>query len=56
MESFEGSNFLVTQAEVSLQTTGLANQHLKIKKQYLVNLIQTMESDKYTIKEVVQAI
>jgi len=58
VESFEGSGVLLTQTKVSLQTTGLAGQLLKIKDQYecLVKLIETMESAKYTIKEAVQAI
>jgi len=34
VESFEGSDVLVTQAKVSLQTTGLASERLKIKDQY----------------------
>jgi len=56
--SFERSCVLVTQAKDSLQTTGLASQLLKIKDQYecLVQLIETMESAKYTIKGAVQAI
>ena len=58
MESFEGSGIFVTQAKVSLQKSGLAGQLLKIKDQYecLVKLIEKMESAKYTIKEIVQAI
>ena len=58
MESFVGSGILVTQAKVSQQKRGLAGQLLKIKDQYecLVKLIEKMESAKYTIKEVVQAI
>ena len=58
MESFEGPGILVTQAKVSLQTTVLTTQLLKIKDQYecLVKLIKTMESAKYTIKKPVQAI
>ena len=58
VESFVGSGILVTQAKVSLQKSGLAGQLLKIKDQYecLVKLIEKMESAKYTIKEVVQAI
>ena len=57
-ESFEESGILVTQAKVSLQTTGFATQLLKIKDQheYLVKFIETRESAKYTIKEEVQAI
>ena len=41
VERFEGSGVLVTQAKVSLQTTGLASQLIKIKDQYecLVKLI-----------------
>ena len=58
MQSFEGSGILVTQPNISLQTTGLACQLLNIKGQYecLVKLIEMMESAKYTIKEAVQAI
>ena len=58
MESFAGSGILVTQANVSLQKSGLAGQLLKIKDQYecLVKLIEKTESAKYTIKEIVQAI
>ena len=58
VESFVGTGILVTQAKVSLQKSGLAGQLLKIKDEYecLVKLIEKMESAKYTIKEVVQAI
>ena len=58
VESFGGSGILVTQAKVSLQKSGFAGQLLKIKDQYefLVKLIEKMESAKYTIKEAVQAI
>ena len=58
VESFVGSEILVTQAKVSLQKSGLTGQLLKIKDQYecLVRLIKKMESAKYTIKEAVQAI
>ena len=58
MKSFEGSGILVTQEKVSLQTTGLGTQLLKIEDQYkcLVRFIETMESAKYTINEAVQAI
>ena len=58
MERFEGFGILVTQAIVSLQTTGLASQLLKIKDQYkcLDKFTETMESAKYTIKEALQAI
>ena len=58
VESFVGSGILVTQAKVSLQKSGLAGQLLKIKDQYecLIKLIEKMESTKYTIKEVIQAI
>jgi len=58
VESFEGSGVLVTQAKVSLQTTGLASQLPKIKDQYecLIKLIESMESAKHTIKEALQAI
>ena len=57
VESFVGSEILVTQAKVNLQKSGLAGQLLKIKDQYgcLVKLIEKMESAKYTIKEAVQA-
>ena len=58
VESFVDTGILVTQAKVSLQKSGLAGQLLKIKDEYecLVKLIEKMESAKYTIKEVVQAI
>ena len=58
VERFEWSGILVTQAKVSLQTTGLSTQLLKIQYQYecLVKLIETMESVKYIIEEAVQAI
>ena len=58
VESFKESNTIVTKAKVSLQATGLATQLLKIKDQYesLVNLIETMESAKNTIKETEQPI
>ena len=58
VESFVGSGILVTQAKVSLQQTDLAGQLLKIKEQYeyLVKLMEKMESAKYTIKEVVHTI
>ena len=58
METFKGFGILVTQAKVSLRTTGLATQLLKIKYQYecLVKLIETIESTKCTINETVQAI
>ena len=58
VESFVGSEILVTQAKISLQKSGLAAQLLKIKDQYecLVKLIEKMESAKYTIKEAMQAI
>ena len=58
VESFVGSGILVTQAKVSLQKSGLAGQLLKIKDQheYLVKLIEKIESAKYTINEAVQAI
>ena len=58
VESFVGFKNLVTQAKVSVQKSGLADQPLKIKDQYecLVKLIEKMESAKYTIKEAVQAI
>jgi len=56
--SFERSCVLVTQVKDSLQTTGSASQLLKIQDQYecLVQLIETMQSAKYTIKGAVQAI
>ena len=38
VESFEGSGILITQAKVSLQTTGLAAQLLKIKTNMYVLL------------------
>ena len=58
VESFVDSGILITQAKVSLQKSGLAGQLRKIKDQYecLVQLIENMESAKYTIKETVQAI
>ena len=58
MENFVGSGILVTQANVSLQKSGLAGHLLNIKDQYecLGKLIQKMECAKYTIKEAVQAI
>ena len=53
VESFVGSGILVTQAKVSLQKSGLADELLKIIDQYecLVKLIEKMESAKYIIKE-----
>ena len=58
VESLVGSGILVTQAKVSLQKSNSAGQLLKIKDQYecLVELIEKMESAKYTIKEAVKAI
>ena len=58
VESFVGSGILLAQAKVSLQKSGLAGQLLKIKDQYeyLVKLIEKMESVKYTIKEELQTI
>ena len=55
---FVGSGYLVTQAKVSLQKSGLVGQLIKIKDQNecLVKLIEKMESGKYTIKEAMQAI
>ena len=52
------TGILVTQAQVILQTTGVATQLLKIKTQYEcpVKFIKTMESGNYTILEEVQAI
>ena len=57
-ESFKGSGVIVTQAKVSLQTTDLPTQLLKIKEQYKcpAKFIETMESAKDTINEAVQAI
>ena len=58
LKNLEGSGILVTQAKISLQITDLATQLLKIEDQYeyLVEFIEMMESAKYIIKEVVQAI
>ena len=58
VESFVGSELLVTQAKANLRKSGLAGQLLKIKDQYecLVKLIEKMESAKHTIEEAVQAI
>ena len=58
VESFVSSGILVTQANVSLQKSGLAGQLLKIKDHYecLVKVIEKMESAKYTINEAVQTI
>ena len=58
MKIFEGSGILVAQAKVSLQTTDLATQLLKIIDQYkcLVIFIEMMESAKYIIKVAVQTI
>ena len=58
VESFERSGILVAQAKVSLQTTALVTQVLKIEDQCecLVKPTETMESAKYTIKEAVKAI
>ena len=55
MESFVDSGILVTQANVSLQKSGLAGQLLQIEDQYecLIKLTEKMESAKYTIKEAV---
>ena len=57
-ESFEETNILVIQEKVNSQTISLVSQLLKIEEQYecLAELIGTMKSAKYTIKEVVQAI
>ena len=51
VENFEGSSILVSQAKVSLQTTGITTQFLKIKDQYecLVKLVETMTSANYII-------
>ena len=53
VKSFVGSGILVTQAKVSLQKSGLAGQLLKIKDQNkcLVDLIEKIESAKYTLKK-----
>ena len=53
MKSFQQSGILITQAKVSLQTTGLANQILKIKDQWEcpVKLINTRESAKSPSKK-----
>ena len=58
VESFVGCGILVTQAMVSLQKCGLADQLLKINDQYehLVKLLEKMESTKYTIEEAVKGI
>ena len=58
MENFEGSGILVIQAKVSLQSTSIATQLLKIKDQYecLVKLIEGMENARYITKKAVQAI
>ena len=58
VKSVEGSDILVVEAKVNLQTADLATQLFKFKDQYecLVRLVETMESAKCTIKEVVQAI
>ena len=57
VENFEGSGVLVTQAKDSLPTLSLTNQLLKIKNQfeYLVKLVEIMESASYTSKETVEA-
>ena len=56
VDSFEGLVFFAIKAKVSLQTTGLATQLLKLKDQYqyLVKLIETIESA--NTQEAVQAI
>ena len=48
-ESFERSVLLVTQAEGSLETSGLATQLVEIKGQYkcFVKLIEMIQSTKY---------
>ena len=58
VESFLGSEILVTQEKVSFQKSGLAGQLLKIKDQYecLAKPMKKIESAKYIIKEAVQAI
>ena len=58
MESFVGSEILVTQVKFGSQKSGLVGQQLKIKDQYecLVKLIEKMESAKCTIKVAVQEI
>ena len=46
VKSFEGSDALAILAQVSLQTTGLATQLVKIRDQYecLVKIVEMMES------------
>ena len=44
MESFEGSDILVSQTTVSLQTTPIQLLRVKYQYEYLVKLIETMES------------
>ena len=58
VESFKGYGILVTQAKVNLPTTGLATRIFKIKDQYkcLVKLKETVESTKYTINKMAQAV
>ena len=58
VESFVGSEILVTKAKFILQKSGLAGQLLKIKDQYecLVKRVEKLESAKYTIKVAMQAI
>ena len=58
VQSFVGSEILVTHAKISLQKSDLAGQLLKIKDHHecLAKLTEKMESAKYTIKEAMQAI
>ena len=58
VQSFEESGILATQANISLQTTGVATHFLKLKHQHkcLIKLIEILESVKYNIKKKVQAI
>ena len=55
---FEDANILVAQVEISLQTTDLTTQLLKIEDLHecLVKLMETIESTKYIIKEAEQAL
>ena len=52
VKSFAGSGILVTQAKVSLQKSGLADQLLKIKDHYecLGKLTEEMESASIPLK------
>ena len=53
VENFKGLDSLVAQAKVCWQENTLRIQRLKIKVQYecLVQLLEVMESTKYTIKK-----